>query len=171
MFVVATTAVGLDSEFPPVKSSCLAGVFPGKPDSSVTSSFFGGNSPPPPPPPPPPSLISKFSNLPTQNFLFYLPPKKETIDTDQLKATHRENPDPYPPTGKESEPIRRRLIKLRTLNLIRGDKLLRERWERIRVLADGDEEEGEASREGYFRFCSSSSSTQHLSSSLFLTCF
>lgn len=54
---VATTVggAGLDSECsaePPVKSSCLAGVFAGKPDSSVTPSFFGGNSPPPPPPSP-----------------------------------------------------------------------------------------------------------------------
>ena len=49
------------SSEPPVKSSCVAGFFAGKQDSSDTPSFFGGKSPPPPPPSP----IWKFSNLKT----------------------------------------------------------------------------------------------------------
>jgi hypothetical protein len=70
---VATTvgAAGLDSECssePPVKSSCLAGFFVGKPSS--TPSFFGGNSPPPPSSP----ISQRFSNLQNQKnpeiFLF-----------------------------------------------------------------------------------------------------
>lgn len=131
---VATTVggAGLESECssepPPVKSSCRAGFFAGKPDSS-TPSFFGGNSPPPPPPSPilKKFRISSFSRNP-ENFSFFSPEKKKSHlrKNEEFHKSAQENTHKTKPrsesrrNAKNQKPIRRLLKSSNgTLNLIR----------------------------------------------------